>query len=56
MQRVYNYSIDNKKCLELYKAALGSESPEDLGKEHNKIVKNVLKTVTIDNVKNKLME
>jgi hypothetical protein len=49
-------SIDNKKCLELYKAALGSESPEDLGKEHNKIVKNVLKTVTIDNVKNKLME
>ena len=49
-------SADNKKCLELYKAALGSESQEDLGKEHHKIVKNVLKTVTIDNVKNKIAE
>ena len=49
-------SVDNKKCLELYKAALGSESQEDLGKEHHKIVKNVLKTVTIDNVKNKIAE
>jgi len=44
-------SMDNKKCLELYKAALGSEIREDLAREHNKIVKNVLKTVTIDNVK-----
>jgi len=49
-------SADNKKCLELYKAALGSESQEDLGKEHHKIVKNVLKTVTIDNVKSKIAE
>lgn len=49
-------SADNKKCLELYKAALGSESQEDLGKEHHKIVKNVLKTVTIDNVKNKIAD
>jgi DNA-directed RNA polymerase subunit RPC12/RpoP len=49
-------STDNKKCLELYKAALGSESPQDLGKEHNKIVKNVLKTVTIDTKRNKITE
>jgi hypothetical protein len=47
---------DNYRIHELYEKSLGSQSENGLAKDHDKIIKNVLKTVTIDEVKNKNIE
>ena len=47
-------TVENKQFHELYEKSLGSQSENGLAKDHDKIIKNVLKTVTIDEVKNKV--
>jgi len=49
-------TVENKQFHELYEKSLGSQTENGLAKDHDKIIKNVLKTVTIDEVKNKNIE
>jgi hypothetical protein len=47
-------TVENKQFHELYEKSLGSQTENGLAKDHDKIIKNVLKTVTIDEVKTKI--